>query len=203
MISDRDIFSVGMFVLSFVLWTPLYLGYRKLKTDEFRHELLLLRDALFLKTYKMGTPFENKDYIELRRLINSYLRYAHRLNFWAILCIFLELKRVLKGKNVQEVSGAPVLSDTKSEEYKEFLKKTYSNLGFTLFSYTMNSSIVIYIIWGLYRLTVKVVKYLLEVLSSLIKIRVRVKNPILPAIQKARSPAFVVQISSCVDNYFS
>ena len=31
MISDRDVFSVGMFVLSFVLWTPLYLGYRKLK----------------------------------------------------------------------------------------------------------------------------------------------------------------------------
>ena len=165
--------------------------------------MFLLRDALFLKTYKMGTPFENKDYLELRRLINFYLRYAHRLNFWAILCIFLEFKRMLKGENVPEAGGALVLSDTKSEEYKEFLKKTYSSLGLTFFSYTMTSSIVIYIIWGLYRLTVEMVKYLLEVISSLIKIRVRVKNPILPAIQKARSPAFVVQISSYVDNYSS
>jgi hypothetical protein len=69
--------AVGLCALWFLLFR-LFSDYR---TDTLRDRLFALRERLFDYAADGHIEFENPAYTQLRRLINSLIRFAHRLTF--------------------------------------------------------------------------------------------------------------------------
>lgn len=124
MITDRDVFSTGLFVLSLLLLVPFYQSYRKIKTEKFRHKLYLLRNNLLCEVRDLGVSFEDRNYVELRNVINCFIVFGNKLNAWILFSMLLEIKK--RGLIEERKRG---LGSDVQEKYQKLLDKTNSELG--------------------------------------------------------------------------
>lgn len=64
-----------------LLWILIFGLAREYRTDALRDRLFAVRDKLFDYAQQGGVPFDHPAYVKLRLLINSLIRFAHRLTF--------------------------------------------------------------------------------------------------------------------------
>lgn len=149
MISDKDVLSVGLFMVSVLLLIPLYRNYRKFKIEQFRHKVFCLRSLLLCSVSDMGISLDDKNYVELRREMNLLIKHAGQFDAWAFLSSFFELKR-------SSSTGSDVFSsldNVQNEEYRNLLEKINGQLARTFIFYALWSFLTACGIFFLYRLT--------------------------------------------------
>ena len=73
--------------LIWYMWCRLFPQYR---LDKFRQEMFKVRNELFLFAASGAISFDDPAYRLLRRSMNGYLRYAHRMTFYQICITLLE-----------------------------------------------------------------------------------------------------------------
>ena len=196
MISDRDVFSAGLFVVSFLLLVPLYRNYRKIKIEKFRHNLFFLRNRLLCSVYDMGISLDDKNYVGLRRVMNTFIAHADKLNAWILLSMFFETKKEFPAGR----EDANSLNDVRNEEYRKLLKEINSQLVYIFFLYALWSFIIalgVFFLCGLissaYNYAIKKIKRPADIRSS--------NSVIPPVFQRVLSSSFLSGISSHVDNH--
>ncbi|MBE0567931.1 MAG: hypothetical protein IH621_18400 [Krumholzibacteria bacterium] len=62
-----------------MIWVALWILYPRYAVDKFRQEMFAVRDDLFDEADSGRLAFDSEAYLLLRSLINSHIRYAHRL----------------------------------------------------------------------------------------------------------------------------
>ena len=71
--------SLLMLVLIGIIYF-IYYPIRSLAVDNARQELFAIRDAIFDMAVSGKISFESQEYKDLRGIINSFIRFAHRTN---------------------------------------------------------------------------------------------------------------------------
>jgi hypothetical protein len=62
-------------------WAIYFYGWKAYRLDRFRQDLFALRDELFDTAARGEVAFDDPAYTTLRALINSMIRFAHRVTF--------------------------------------------------------------------------------------------------------------------------
>lgn len=66
-----------IWLLLFIIVNIIYLIYRNIVTENYRYDLLLLRDELILKTLKKGLSLESEDYKKVRVKLQTFLENSN------------------------------------------------------------------------------------------------------------------------------
>jgi hypothetical protein len=109
------------------LWFWLFADYR---CDKFRQKMFALRDEMFDFVSKEDDGFDLKAYRDLRELMNSLIRFAHRVSFCELLLLSLRspARRVPSDFSQRFEAG---LREIKSGRTKNELKR-YHDRAFKL-----------------------------------------------------------------------
>ncbi len=112
-------FILGFLVLQWkLLWVPYIL-------DSFRNRIFILRDELFDFCLKHDSKFDTSEYLRLRDLMNSALRFAHKSSVTDLILVqvfipnFKQLA-IKEEKNIERIFQA--IKDKKSKEFYEDLR---------------------------------------------------------------------------------
>lgn len=108
----------------------LFWRYRSFRVDAFRQEIFALRDELFDDAVEGIIPFNHPAYGVLRRTMNGFIRFGHRLTLWHIVIIALMVNDndMSKDEGFSEVlnrASANSKAETKQriDSYKERMHK--------------------------------------------------------------------------------
>ena len=82
---DIGSYIVALFSILFLL--GLHWLYKDYQVDKYRQRLFAIRDEFFIDSLRGAIPFDSKAYGLVRLLINSHIRFAHRLSFARMLLI--------------------------------------------------------------------------------------------------------------------
>ena len=112
--------SIGLVILWFMtvyLWRP----YR---VDLLRESLFLIRNELFEYMVQHRIPFDSEPYVRLRLMLNSMIRYAHKITFSRALCahITLRVSPDEYGKKLMRAFWAPLFEMENGETKDAFVK---------------------------------------------------------------------------------
>ncbi len=79
----------GLAGMAFVLWVL----YPKYAIDRYRQEMFAIRDSLFDEAAVGRLAFDSDAYTMLRTLMNSHIRYAHRLGLVETTLVLIAMRR--------------------------------------------------------------------------------------------------------------
>ncbi len=85
---DRMEFLVGIVLLAWFFYRP----WRRLIVDISRHELLKIRDAIFLMAADGELDFNSQQYQDIREAFNGFIRYCHTFTLSKIIAAFFLLR---------------------------------------------------------------------------------------------------------------
>lgn len=128
-----SLFSILLLV---ILWFWLYRDYR---VDAARQKLFEIRDELFDYANSGKISFEDPAYERLRRTINGFVRFAHRMNLIHILIMSIVLKKkhykihTFQEKLTQEIKNL-------EEEKKDIYRSIHFRINYTIVEYLVLSS---------------------------------------------------------------
>src|SRR5689334_8428010 len=124
--------SIAVWIFAFYFW-------RQYRIDALRERLFQTRGELFDYAANGGVPFDHAAYGELRRMMNSMIRFAHRLTFTRVVFIFL--LRPLPGKTeiANPLATWEKVLSTLLPEQQAHLRKLHDK---------MQLAIMWHIIWG-------------------------------------------------------
>lgn len=89
---DTTTIAANALVSSVTLLLICYLAfwrYRTYQVDAFREDMFILRDTLFDEASEGLIDFNHPAYGILRRTMNGFIRFGHRLSLWQVICLFL------------------------------------------------------------------------------------------------------------------
>ncbi len=69
-----------IWIVFFIIFNIIYLIYRNIATENYRYNLLLLRDDLILKTLKKGLSLQSEDYKKVRIKLQSFIENSNNNN---------------------------------------------------------------------------------------------------------------------------
>lgn len=79
--------TIRLLILAGLVSALWFVGWKRYRLDLFRQELFAIRDELFDLANAGALSFEDPVYGGLRQLINSMIRFGHRINFIQLLCV--------------------------------------------------------------------------------------------------------------------
>lgn len=71
----------------------LFWRYRKYSVDKFRQDFFILRDELFDYAAEGNISFNHTAYLMLRRTMNGFIRFGHRISLWQCLYLFISTSK--------------------------------------------------------------------------------------------------------------
>jgi hypothetical protein len=93
-VSNENMYALLSSLLSLAgLWYLIFWRYRIFRIDAFRQKLFILRDELFDYADAGNIAFDHPAYGTLRRAINGYIRFGHRLTLWHVILIALSMRK--------------------------------------------------------------------------------------------------------------
>lgn len=116
----------------------LYLAFRDLRSDDLRDRLFTIRDEMFLYAYDHGLV-DTAAYRNLRVLLNSLIRYAHKVSFARLLMLaaaprVFGLRSSPPAEMLEWRESVESLSAPHREKLKEFHTATLLTLWWHLVS---------------------------------------------------------------------
>lgn len=84
---------LGFTISVLFIWIGIFWFYRDYSVDVFRQKMFALRDRLFDYAMEGNIEFKHPAYCILRRTMNGYLRFGHKISAFEMLLNFILLKR--------------------------------------------------------------------------------------------------------------
>ena len=127
--------GIGLFLFTIMwkkMWVPTFL-------DTFRDHLFDLRDTELHNFFKEKYSLDNRYYIELRNLTNSYLRFTENISVWEYLFLFNDFEYAKKNKGIKLINKR-FQSDNK--ELSEFINTYRRKCSSIVVRYMVVSSLL-------------------------------------------------------------
>ncbi len=131
-----------------VLWLLWYYGFMDLLVEDFRQRLFRIRDKLFDYAAQGNISFDDPAYTHLRSMLNSMLRFAHKVTFCRALLAYTY--NVIRPSDQAAKEIERMLEPIRSlpSEKKLILLKFHAELLFAMFMYVLKRSPALWLIAG-------------------------------------------------------
>ena len=123
------------------LWIALFYLYRDYCVDAFRQRVFALRDQLFDEAAEGLIDFDHPAYGLLRKTMNGYLRFGHKLTFTQTFILFFVTRKARKNLEARSFEHKlKRVSDTLPKEVRERVEFYHIQMHNLLIKHMLKSS---------------------------------------------------------------
>lgn len=107
----------------FVLWVFYFWFYWQYRVEKTRQELFVIRDELFDYAAAGNIPFNHTAYGLLREMMNSMIRFTHKIDWVTLIFLLLALRKALpkEGKYYILLKEIENLPDEAKKEFEKYV----------------------------------------------------------------------------------
>jgi hypothetical protein len=138
---DSQIAIIFTCVAIFVLWVFYFWFYWQYRIEKTRQELFFIRNELFDYAAAGNISFNHPAYSLLREMMNSMIRFTHKVELFTLICLFIALRNSQPEKGRYEIFKKEL--ETLPVKIKEEFKKYVSYMNMVIVSHLIKGSILL------------------------------------------------------------
>lgn len=130
-----------IWIVLFIIFNIFYLIYRNIVTENYRYDLLLLKDELILKTLQKGLSLQSDDYKKSRTRLQSFLENYNKNNIVDFLYFkwitYPRYKNIIEAENEMYekifIIKNPEMKEIEKEIFQKAMLISAKNMCFSSF----------------------------------------------------------------------